>query len=481
MTPIPWGDGGPIKVTASSALSGGTSWLPPSPVNFANGVWRPTSYARLFCTQPWVAITVMRMLTWSVRVPLKVYRREGDGSRQRLTPADHMLARAVVHPWTGGARAELTMALLGPLLVHGNGLMGITRGEDSEGRETLRFEPLDWRYVAPVFTEADNPASPVAKWEVYGPHGDRRNSRSSLDVLHVHWWSPLGSIGVSPLEQLRTTIDLEAAAVEWIGGQLRQGSRPSGVIQASEEFLGLDPEERQRLLDQLRSDLRENYAGPENAGLVPVLPPGLKWETANHTTAVEAELVEQRRVNRNEVAAVYQIPPPMVGILDRATYSNVATLREMAYTDALAPPLILIEEQLNAQVVRGMLGLEDVYVEYDFAGILRGDRLREVQSLREAISSGLLTPNEGREMLNRPRADRAEADELWMPQNNLRPMGAPDGRRLRDVALASQQFSNSVARGLVAADEAREALGLEGPAPGAPEPTDKEGGADTST
>lgn len=383
---------------------------------------RPVSYARIFATQPWVAIAVMRLLTWSVRVPLKVYRRTDDeGGRVRLRPSDHPFAAAVVSPWERGSMAGLVTGMLGPLLVHGNGLMDVEEG--AGGR--IRFEPLDWRRVRPIRLDPHDPTGEILGWDVYSADGRTSDARSADTVQHLRWWSPLGQLGVSPLRQLRSTISAESAAVEWTLNNLANAARPSGVVKTDDKFLGLEPVERQLLLDQLRRDMRAAYGGPRNAGNLPILPPGLSWSTASHTTAVEAELIDQRKVNRNEVAAVYMIPPPMIGILDDATYSNITTQREMAYTDSLAPPLILAEQTLNAHVAQGVLREDDLFVEFDLSGILRGDPLKEIQAIREAVATAVLTPNEGRDVLNRPRSEAENASRLWMPVNNLRPIDEP--------------------------------------------------------
>jgi HK97 family phage portal protein len=185
----------------------------------------------------------------------------------------------------------------------------------------------------------------------------------------------------------------------------------------------LDKDERREIMQQLRQDVTSIYAGPYNAGKPALLPPGLDWKQVGHTS-VEAELIDQRKIARDEVSAVYLIPPPMLGILDKATYSNIETQREMIYTECVGPPLLLIEQMINAQVVRSLLGEQDVYVEYDFGNVLRGDRLKEIQALREAISSALMTPNEGRSVLNLAASDEPGMDEFYLPTNNLSPVSS---------------------------------------------------------
>jgi HK97 family phage portal protein len=403
-------------------------WIPQGGLDFMRTVdGRHVSFAHVFATQQWVAAAVMRMLTWSVRVPLKCYQRTGDDSRLRLRAGDHPVAAALASPAPGSFPARLTMDLLGPFLVHGNSTTEVDEG----ARGQIMFEAHDWRKTSALSLDANDPTSPIVGWQVWDSMGNVTRTISADAMIHAAWWSPLGPLGISPLQQLGATLRIEDAAMRYQQAQLRNGARPPSAIEATTEFLGLERSVRDALLEQLREDVTLLYSGPENQGRPALLPPGLQWKPVGHTS-VEAELIEQRYISREEIAAVYQIPPPSLGDLRRATYSNIVELRQVAYTDGLGPPLVVIE-QLLTSCFQNLLREMDLYVEFDFAGVLRGDFLKEVNALRSAIASGLMTPNEGRATINRPASDEPDADKLWMPFNNLWPMGTvpPANRQTR--------------------------------------------------
>jgi HK97 family phage portal protein len=401
-------------------------WIPAVNSSYVSTVdGKQVSFARLFATQPLVATCVMRLLTWSVRVPLKAYQRTGEDSRRRLRPDDHPVAAAIARPRVGAYPARLTMDLLGPLFVHGNSITEVDEGAGG----AIMFEPHDWRTTKPI--KATPSSWQIDGWQTYDEMGQTKRPVSANNVVHIAWWSPLGPEGVSPLQQLGVTISIDEAAQRYQKAQFKNGARPPSAVEATVEFLGLPGPVRDALLEQLREDITLLYSGPDNGGRPALLPPGLQWKPVGHTS-VEAELIDQRYISREEGGSVYQIPLPFIGDLRHATYSNIRELLQVAYTDGLGPPCVLAEQALTA-IFQELLRDPTFYVEFDFAGVLRGDFLKEVNAIRLAIGSGMLTPNEGRAIQNRERSDEPRADQLWMPWNNLQPMDSepPQNRATR--------------------------------------------------
>jgi HK97 family phage portal protein len=278
------------------------------------------------------------------------------------------------------------------------------------GATPTGFRPLDWRTLEPKEIE---PGSGDLDYWKRSQAGKDPEVIDVDDLVHFAWHAPAGVLGVSPLKQLGVSLRIEKAAQAYQEALFRNSARPSGGVTLPESVAG-DREFRK----ELRSDLATLHQGVDNAGRPVILPPGSKWEQFS-ITAHEAELIEQRKVGREEAAAIYNAPQPLIGILDHATYSNIAELHKILYGPVLGPWIKLGEETFNAQVIAHEPAFAGQFVEFDLSEELRGDVVKEAAALRMQMQSGILTINEARQIKNLPKIDHPDCDRVMVPTNNM--------------------------------------------------------------
>jgi len=119
-------------------------------------------------------------------------------------------------------------------------------------------------------------------------------------------------------------------------------ARPSG-------FIGLDKDLNKARAEEIRGVLKDLYASPENAGKV-IAMAGATWQEMGKAPDQSA-IVELVKLSREEIAAAYSVPPPVLGILDQAIKSNVKELREQFGRDALGPWASDVEGEFAAQLL----------------------------------------------------------------------------------------------------------------------------------
>jgi hypothetical protein len=138
-------------------------------------------------------------------------------------------------------------------------------------------------------------------------------------------------------------------------------------------------------------------------------------------SARDAQWLEAKKLTREEVAAAYHVPQPMVGLLDRSTFSNVSELHKSLYQDTLPPWLVGIEEDLEQQLVPDWPDLtrSSAYIEFSLDSKLAGTFLEQSRVLQAATGAPWMTRNEARARLNLPRIEDSGADQLVVPLNVL--------------------------------------------------------------
>ncbi|MDO3023431.1 phage portal protein [Mycobacteroides abscessus] len=346
-----------------------------------------------------VRTTVSYLARNIAQLGLHVYRRHGDNERERLT--NHPLAQLIRQPngWT--TRYRMLEAL-----VHDLGIFDasyLRKVNTEHGLGLIRLDPLR------VLPKGDNWFYP----EVFELRGSKGTVRIPADEVVFFRGYNGGSSdvgGVPPIEALREVLEESHNASVMRSQVLRNGARTSGYI---ERPPGAKWSDEAKI--GFKSEWQAQYAGDgPQAGGTPILEDGMKFVEANQTPK-DLQYIEARKLTREEVAAAYYVPPPMLGLLDNATFSNITEQHRMLYQDTLGPWLSMICDEIALQLVPDMIDSSDLYVEFNLDEKLRGNFEQRQEAIAKSTGAPWRTRNEARALENLPPIEGG--DELVQPLN----------------------------------------------------------------
>lgn len=159
-------------------------------------------------------------------------------------------------------------------------------------------------------------------------------------------------------------------------------------------------------------------AAKSNSSQIFPIPPGNELKPVGFDPA-KGQMVEARRFQIEEIARVYQLPPVFLQDLSRATFTNAEQQDMHLVKHLIGQWAKALEDEINLKLFGRNGGSR--YVEHNLDGILRGDFLTRMNGMGQAIQNGLLTPNEGRALDNRPAL--ANGDVLYI-QGATVPLGS---------------------------------------------------------
>lgn len=354
-------------------------------------------YAELWRAQPAVRTCVTFLGRNIAQLGMHVFNRKGDTDRERLTDHPLALLLAQPNPWTTPYRFKNA-------LVHDFAIFDrahLLKVKTGSGLALVRIPP-------PMVTpKGDNWLTPD-RFEIAGTSGKREVSAD--EMLYFRGYDVHGDLGTSPIESLRQILAEEFAGTRMREQVLRNGARIAGYIErpAGAKW---SPEARERF----RREWQSQYTGDgPQAGGTPILEDGMSFSEAAQSSK-DLQYLEVRKLSREEVAAAYFIPPPMVGILDHATFSNITQQHKMLYQDTLGPWLTMLAEDIELQLVPDLSPRNPVYVEFNLREKLTGSFEERAAQMQTSVGGPWMTVNEARALDNRPPIEGG--DELIRPLN----------------------------------------------------------------
>jgi len=251
----------------------------------------------------------------------------------------------------------------------------------------------------------------------YEVHIDGIQVLKPEQVLHIPGMTINGVDGYSPIRMAKEAISLGLAIEEYAARFYANNAKPSLAIKTTKP---LSKEAR----DRLKNDWQETYGGLSNAHRTALLEEGM--DVANLGIPQEdAQFLETRRFQVEEVARIFNLPPHMLKEMTHATFSNIEHQFLEFHTVTLRPWLVNIEQVIKLRLFGALLesNQQGYFAEFVIEGMLRGDTTARGAFYKDRFWTASITPNEIR--IKENENPLPGGDQLFYPANMV-PMGGDD-------------------------------------------------------
>ena len=228
------------------------------------------------------------------------------------------------------------------------------------------------------------------------------------DVLHILGLGFDGLVGYSPIAMAKNAIGMGLACDEYGASFYQNGAQPGGVL----EHPGVvkDPK-------RVRDSWNAIYQGSGNAHRVAVLEEGMSYKPIS-VSPEEAQFLETRKFQVDEIARIFRVPPHMVGELEKSSFSNIEQMSLEFVKYSLAPWIARWEQSMQ----RTLFSQDEkkrFFVRFNVEGLLRGDYQSRMTGYSIARQNGWMSANDIRELENLDRIPAEEGGDLYLVNGNL--------------------------------------------------------------
>lgn len=343
-------------------------------------------------------------------LPLHLYRYTDNGSKEKAI--EHPLYR-LLHDEPNPEMTSFIFreTLMTHLLLWGNAYAQIVRNGKGD---VLGLYPLMPNKMS-VDRDTDG-----RLWYTYTRSTDEaptmKGSTVKLhpyDVLHIPGLGFDGLVGYSPIAMAKNAIGMGIACEEYGARFFANGAAPGGVLEHPGTVK--DPQ-------KIRDSWNSVYRGTGNAHKVAVLEEGMKY-TPIGISPEQAQFLETRKFQINEIARIFRVPPHMVGDLEKSSFSNIEqqSLEFVKYT--LEPWVIRWEQS----IMRALLSTQEkemYFVKFNLEGLLRGDYQSRMNGYAIARQNGWMSANDIRELENLDRISAEDGGDLYLINGNMLPLAS---------------------------------------------------------
>lgn len=341
-------------------------------------------------------------------LPLHLYRYTDDGGKEKAV--DHSLY-ILLHDEPNPEMSSFVFreTLMTHLLLWGNAYAQIIRNGKGEviglyplmpNRMSVERDANGRLYYS--YTRSNDEA-PTVK-------GTTVTLRPS-DVLHIPGLGFDGLVGYSPIAMAKNAIGMAMACEEYGAKFFANGAAPGGVLEHPGTIK--DPA-------RVRESWQTTFGGSGNSNKIAVLEEGMKY-TPIGISPEQAQFLETRKFQINEIARIFRVPPHMVGDLEKSSFSNIEQ-QSLEFVKYTLDPWVVRWEQ---SITRSLLSQDEkagYFVKFNLEGLLRGDYQSRMNGYAIARQNGWMSANDIRELENLDRIPEEDGGDLYLINGNMLPL-----------------------------------------------------------
>jgi HK97 family phage portal protein len=231
------------------------------------------------------------------------------------------------------------------------------------------------------------------------------------DVLHIPGLGFDGLVGYSPIAMAKNAIGMAIACEEYGAKFFANGAAPGGVLEHPGTIK--DPQ-------RVRESWQSTFGGSGNANKIAVLEEGMKY-TPIGISPEQAQFLETRKFQINEIARIFRVPPHMVGDLEKSSFSNIEQ-QSLEFVKYTLDPWVIRWEQSIQRALLSQGEKAEYFVKFNLEGLLRGDYQSRMNGYAIGRQNGWMSANDIRELENLDRIPVEEGGDLYLINGNMLPM-----------------------------------------------------------
>ena len=338
-------------------------------------------------------------------LPLHLYRRGKNGSKDKA--ADHPLY-SLLHDEPNPEMTSFVFreTMMTHLLLYGNCYSQIIR--DGRGQVTALYPLMPNQMSVDrdergqlyyTYLRSNEEAATMSGSTVY---------LMPEDVLHVPGLGFDGLVGYSPIAMARNSIGMALACEEYGAKFFANGASPSGVL----EHPGTIKD-----ISRLRESWNSVYGGSKNAGKLALLEEGMHYAPIS-ISPNEAQFLETRKFQVDEIARIFHVPPHMIGDLERSTFSNIEQ-QSLEFVKYTLNPWVCRWEQALTRALLSPREKREYFIKFNVDGLLRGDYQSRMNGYAVGRQNGWMSANDIRELENLDRIPAEQGGDLYLVNGNM--------------------------------------------------------------